>query len=162
MTTVDATARRHQRATPFRFLDGGVYLADRHGLRHATEPAIRPVPDQRSPVVPHDHGCLCHLRRWHHRRALAVPRIARAHRTAGCDAQQCGHHDGGGGVTGGVEGAAGVFIGRLVTGVAVGLAAGTAITYLIELRLRADPKASMVWARPSARLSPSAPSASAP
>jgi MFS family permease len=33
-----------------------------------------------------------------------------------------------------VEGPAGLLIGRLVTGVAVGLAAGTAITYLIELR----------------------------
>ena len=40
-----------------------------------------------------------------------------------------------------------LFIGRLITGVAAGLAAGTAITYLIELRLRADPKASMVRAR---------------
>ena len=40
-----------------------------------------------------------------------------------------------------------LFIGRLLTGVAAGLAAGTAITYLIELRLRADPKASMVRAR---------------
>jgi Sugar (and other) transporter len=33
----------------------------------------------------------------------------------------------------------GLLIGRVVTGVSVGLAAGTAITYLIELRLRADP-----------------------
>jgi len=41
----------------------------------------------------------------------------------------------------------GLLIGRLVTGVSVGLAAGTAITYLIELRLRADPKASPVRAR---------------
>jgi MFS family permease len=41
----------------------------------------------------------------------------------------------------------GLLIGRLVTGVAVGLAAGTAITYLVELRLRADPKASRVRAR---------------
>jgi MFS family permease len=41
----------------------------------------------------------------------------------------------------------GLLIGRVVTGVAVGLAAGTAITYLIELRLRADPKASPVRAR---------------
>src|SRR5580704_14377616 len=40
-----------------------------------------------------------------------------------------------------------LFIGRLITGVAAGLAAGTAITYLIELRLRADPEASMVRAR---------------
>jgi hypothetical protein len=46
-----------------------------------------------------------------------------------------------------VEGLPGLLIGRLVTGVAVGLAAGTAITYLIELRLRADPKASAVRAR---------------
>jgi hypothetical protein len=38
----------------------------------------------------------------------------------------------------------GLLIGRLVTGASVGLAAGTAITYLIELRLRADPKASIV------------------
>jgi len=41
----------------------------------------------------------------------------------------------------------GLLIGRLITGVSVGLAAGTAITYLIELRLRADPKASPVTAR---------------
>jgi hypothetical protein len=41
----------------------------------------------------------------------------------------------------------GLLIGRLVTGVSVGLAAGTAITYLVELRLRADPKASPVRAR---------------
>lgn len=41
----------------------------------------------------------------------------------------------------------GLLIGRLVTGVSVGLAAGTAITYLIELRLRADPTASPVRAR---------------
>ena len=40
-----------------------------------------------------------------------------------------------------------LLIGRLLTGVAAGLAAGTAIAYLIELRLRADPKASMVRAR---------------
>jgi MFS family permease len=41
----------------------------------------------------------------------------------------------------------GLLIGRLITGVAVGLAAGTAITYLIELRLRADPNASIVRPR---------------
>src|SRR6202042_3681348 len=41
----------------------------------------------------------------------------------------------------------GLLIGRLLTGVSVGLAAGTAITYLVELRLRADPKASPVGAR---------------
>jgi MFS family permease len=41
----------------------------------------------------------------------------------------------------------GLLIGRLLTGASVGLAAGTAITYLIELRLRADPKASMTRAR---------------
>jgi predicted MFS family arabinose efflux permease len=42
---------------------------------------------------------------------------------------------------------AGLLIGRVLTGVSVGLAAGTAITYLVELRLRADPKASPVVAR---------------
>ncbi|HEV3212000.1 MAG TPA: MFS transporter [Acidimicrobiales bacterium] len=41
----------------------------------------------------------------------------------------------------------GLLIGRLVTGVAVGLAAGSAITYLIELRLRSDPGASIVGPR---------------
>jgi predicted MFS family arabinose efflux permease len=41
----------------------------------------------------------------------------------------------------------GLLIGRLLTGVAVGLAAGTATVYLIELRLRSDPKASVVRAR---------------
>jgi predicted MFS family arabinose efflux permease len=41
-----------------------------------------------------------------------------------------------------------LLVGRLLTGVAVGLAAGTAITYLIELRLRVSPgAASMVRAR---------------
>jgi hypothetical protein len=41
----------------------------------------------------------------------------------------------------------GLLLGRLLTGVSVGMAAGTAITYLIELRLRADPTASPVLAR---------------
>ncbi len=41
----------------------------------------------------------------------------------------------------------GLLLGRLLTGVSVGLAAGTAITYLIELRLRADPNASPAVAR---------------
>jgi MFS family permease len=41
----------------------------------------------------------------------------------------------------------GLLIGRLMTGAAVGLAAGTAITYLIELRLRSDPHADLVRAR---------------
>ena len=41
----------------------------------------------------------------------------------------------------------GLLLGRLVTGFAVGMAAGTAITYLIELSLRADPNASPAVAR---------------
>jgi hypothetical protein len=41
----------------------------------------------------------------------------------------------------------GLLLGRLLTGVAVGLAAGTAITYLIELWLRSDPNASPVAPR---------------
>jgi hypothetical protein len=41
----------------------------------------------------------------------------------------------------------GLLIGRLITGVAVGLVAGTAITYLIELRARANPSASPIRAR---------------
>jgi MFS family permease len=41
----------------------------------------------------------------------------------------------------------GLLIGRLLTGVAIGLAAGVAIPYLIELRLRAYPTASPVGAR---------------
>jgi hypothetical protein len=41
----------------------------------------------------------------------------------------------------------GLLLGRLLTGVSVGLAAGTAITYLIELRLRADANASPGGAR---------------
>ncbi len=40
-----------------------------------------------------------------------------------------------------------LLVGRLLTGVAVGLTAGVAIPYLIELRLRADPDASAVRAR---------------
>ena len=45
----------------------------------------------------------------------------------------------------------GLLVGRVMTGVSVGLAAGTAVTYLIELRLRDDPNASVVRARTSAR-----------
>jgi MFS family permease len=41
----------------------------------------------------------------------------------------------------------GLLIGRLLTGASVGLAAGTAITYLVELRLRANPTASIARAR---------------
>jgi MFS transporter len=41
----------------------------------------------------------------------------------------------------------GLLLGRLLTGVSVGLAAGTAITYLIELRVRADANASPDVAR---------------
>src|ERR1700694_5790715 len=41
----------------------------------------------------------------------------------------------------------GLLIGRLITGVSVGLAAGTAITYLIELWGRANPSASPIRAR---------------
>jgi MFS family permease len=41
----------------------------------------------------------------------------------------------------------GLLVGRLITGVAVGLVAGTAITYLIELRVREDPNASPIRAR---------------
>ena len=40
-----------------------------------------------------------------------------------------------------------LIIGRLLAGASAGLAAGTAITYLIELRLRADPNAPLVGAR---------------
>jgi MFS family permease len=40
-----------------------------------------------------------------------------------------------------------LLVGRLLTGVAVGLAAGTAITYLIELGVRTDPNASPARAR---------------
>jgi hypothetical protein len=41
----------------------------------------------------------------------------------------------------------GLLIGRLLTGASGGLASGTAITYLLELRLRADPKAPIGRAR---------------
>jgi predicted MFS family arabinose efflux permease len=41
----------------------------------------------------------------------------------------------------------GLLAGRLLTGVSVGLAAGTATTYLIELRVREDPNASVARAR---------------
>jgi MFS family permease len=41
----------------------------------------------------------------------------------------------------------GLLIGRLLTGVSVGLAAGTAIVYLIELQVRADPTAPVARAR---------------
>jgi MFS family permease len=41
----------------------------------------------------------------------------------------------------------GLLVGRLITGLAVGMAAGTAITYLIELRHRTDPEASPVVAQ---------------
>jgi MFS family permease len=41
----------------------------------------------------------------------------------------------------------GLLVGRLITGLAVGLVAGTAITYLIELRVRENPDASVARAR---------------
>jgi MFS family permease len=41
----------------------------------------------------------------------------------------------------------GLLVGRVLSGMSVGLAAGTATTYLIELRLRDDPDASVVRAR---------------
>jgi MFS family permease len=41
----------------------------------------------------------------------------------------------------------GLLTGRLLTGLSVGLAAGTATTYLIELRVRQDPNASVARAR---------------
>jgi MFS family permease len=41
----------------------------------------------------------------------------------------------------------GLLVGRLITGLAVGLVAGTAITYLIELRVRENPRAPVVRAR---------------
>jgi hypothetical protein len=41
----------------------------------------------------------------------------------------------------------GLLVGRVLSGVSVGLAAGTAVTYLIELRLRDDPSGSVVRAR---------------
>jgi hypothetical protein len=41
----------------------------------------------------------------------------------------------------------GLLVGRVLSGVSVGLAAGTATTYLVELRLRDDPNASAVRAR---------------
>src|SRR5450432_637609 len=41
----------------------------------------------------------------------------------------------------------GLLVGRLITGVAVGLVAGIAITYLIELRVRENPDASVARAR---------------
>lgn len=40
-----------------------------------------------------------------------------------------------------------LLIARLLAGASAGLAAGTAITYLIELRLRADPRAALIRAR---------------
>ena len=45
----------------------------------------------------------------------------------------------------------GLIIGRMITGVAVGLAAGTAIVYLIELRARANPGRSRPAPKPSAQ-----------
>jgi MFS family permease len=41
----------------------------------------------------------------------------------------------------------GLLIGRLMTGVAVGLASGTATAYLMELRVRSDPNANVIRAR---------------
>jgi hypothetical protein len=51
------------------------------------------------------------------------------------------------GLLAGLHGLPALLVGRLLTGIAAGLAAGTAITYLIELRLRSSPGSSIVWAR---------------
>ena len=78
---------------------------------------------------------------------LSVRFIAARARTPRRDARRRGDDDVGGGVLAAWKALPGLLIGRLITGVAVGLAAGTAITYLIELRVRADPNASVVRAR---------------
>jgi preprotein translocase subunit SecG len=78
---------------------------------------------------------------------LAVPRIAPRIGRRGVMLSSVAIMMAAAGLLAGWKALPGLLIGRLVAGVAVGLAAGTAITYLIELRLRADPKASMVWAR---------------
>ena len=78
---------------------------------------------------------------------LSVRFIAARARTPRRDARRGGDDDRRRRRARGVEGAAGAAVGRLITGVAVGLAAGTAITYLIELRVREDPNASVIRAR---------------
>ena len=69
MTSVDASRGACGSETPtrLRLLDRGVRLSDRHGVRNVAEPPLRPLPNARSPLGPHDHGDLRDLRRRHDR-----------------------------------------------------------------------------------------------
>jgi hypothetical protein len=69
---------------------------------------------------------------------IIVPRVGRRGVMLGAVAtMMCGA-----GVLAAWKALPGLLVGRLITGVAVGLAAGTAIVYLIELRARANPNGS--------------------
>jgi len=78
---------------------------------------------------------------------LAVPSVARQIGRRGVMLAAASTMMAGAGLLAAWRGLSVLLIARLLTGVATGLAAGTAITYLIELRLRADPKASLVAPR---------------
>ncbi|HEV2360404.1 MAG TPA: MFS transporter [Acidimicrobiales bacterium] len=78
---------------------------------------------------------------------LAVPRVARAVGRRGEMLAAVTAMMAGAGLLAAWKDLAVLLIARLLTGVGTGLAAGTAITYLIELRLRADPTASIVTPR---------------
>ena len=101
----------------------------------------------RQPVGVHDHHRLRDLRGRDDRRTALGPLRRRAHRTARGDARRGGDDDGAARLLAAWKALPGLLVGRFVTGVAVGLAAGTAITYLIELRAREDPNASVIRAR---------------
>ena len=148
MSSVDASTVLRSRA-PARLglLGRGVRLSDRDGVRHAAKSALRPLPnrdDLSAFMITVIYaifagGTIVTLLRD----PSIAPRIGRRGMMLGAVGMMM--------VAAGVLAAwkdlPGLLIGRLLTGVSVGLAAGTAITYLIELRLRADPKASVVRAR---------------
>ena len=124
-----------------------VRLPDRHGVRDAAEPALRPVPGARRPVGVHDHVVYAIWAASTIAALLAVPFIAARIGRRGVMLAAVATMIVAAGVLAAWKALPGLLLGRLITGVAVGLAAGTAITYLIELRLRADPNASPVLAR---------------
>src|SRR5439155_6207105 len=78
---------------------------------------------------------------------LAVPAIARRIGRRGVMLAAVATMMAAAGLLAGWKALPGLLLGRLITGIAVGLVAGIAITYLIELQVRRDPNGSPVRAR---------------